>query len=107
MIRYIKWFLLFLILLITIPIIFTIISNNSAKNEYEAAKKRCGRSNPIVIKARLVNLSGQTNGIEVRELGFGDSGEKYYCTLTEAVNDGYSRQELDREAPDNIKKLYP
>jgi hypothetical protein len=95
-------------LLATILFVSNGSKNNVAKNEYKAAQVRCGRDNPIVISPRHVSFSGDVNGIEVYAgPNVPDPGEKYYCTLTEAANDGYDRQTLNREASEEIKRLYP
>jgi hypothetical protein len=107
--KYIKYAVIGIFLVIGILIANYFINQERAKRAYVAAQKRCGRSDPIVIRDRLVSFSGDTNGIII-ELGasFPDPGQRYYCTLTEAINDGHwDEQQINREAPENIKKLYP
>jgi len=105
--KYIKYILVVVVLLISVLVVSNFAKQNDAKSAYAAAQERCSRSNPIVISVSRA-FDGTPRGIEVYDgPNVPDPGEKYYCTLTEAANDGYDRQVLNQAASEDIKRLYP
>ena len=82
-----------------------------AESSYAQAQTRCGHK-PLVFdyaKPAFFNFGGSTTTTLRIQMGAvtPKAGQKYYCTLHEAINDGFNATDVNNEAPGEAQQLYP
>ena len=92
--------------------IFTVVKVRIkiAENNYAHVQSRCGHE-PIVLFYSAGGLLNFESSSPVLHIFLGiagpQPGQKYYCTLKEAVNDGFNLKEIKNAASKEIQDLYP